>query len=141
MVVEANSDVLQAGVDSLWGGDSLQIGYGGLFELRSDAAIDKNHSKQFLKLATKLPLQSDYLLMSPIRGISHLAHSPYLARQAARMVLRRPNSAITESAGKKNIMEARYWIEAPPCEGCPICDLSPDEDLIREDLASHVDGP
>jgi len=141
MVVEANSDVLQAGLDSLWGGDSLQIGYGGLFELRSDAAIDKNHSKQFLKLATKLPLQSDYLLMSPIRGISHLAHSPYLARQAARMVLRRPNSAITESAGKKDIMEARYWIEAPPCEGCPICDLSPDEDLIREDLASHVDGP
>ena len=38
-------------------------------------------------------------------------------------------------------MEARYWIEAPPCEGCPICDVSPDEDLIREDLASHVDGP
>ena len=79
--------------------------------------------------------------MSPIRGISHLMHSPYLARQAARMVLRRPNSAITESAGKKDIMEARYWIEAPPCEGCPICDVSPDEDLIREDLASHVDGP
>jgi hypothetical protein len=141
MVVEANSDILLAGVGSLWGGDSLQIGYGGLFELRSDASIDKNHSKQFLKLATKLPLQSDYLLMSPIRGISHLMHSPYLARQAARMVLRRPNSAITESAGKKDIMEARYWIEAPPCEGCPICDVSPDEDLIREDLASHVDGP
>jgi len=38
-------------------------------------------------------------------------------------------------------MEARYWIEAPPCEGCPIRDVSPDEDLIREDLASHVDGP
>jgi hypothetical protein len=35
------------------------------------------------------------------------------------MVIRRPNSAITESAGKKDIMEARYWIEAPPCEGCP----------------------
>ena len=95
----------------------------------------------YLSLATKLPLQSDYLLMSPIRGISHLMHSPYLARQAARMVLGRPNSAITESAGKKDIMEARYWIEAPPCEGCPICDVSPDEDLIREDLASHVDGP
>lgn len=40
-----------------------------------------NHSKQFLKLATKLPLQSDYLLMSPIRGVSHLIHGPYLARQ------------------------------------------------------------
>lgn len=141
MVVEANSEVLLAGVGSLWGGDSLQIGYGGLFELRSDASVDKNHSKQFLKLATKLPLQSDYLLMSPVRGVSHLAHSPYLARQAARMVLRRPNSAISESAGKADIMEARYWIEAPPCEGCPICDVSPDEDLVREDLASHVDGP
>ena len=29
MVVEANSDILLAGVGSLWGGDSLQIGYGG----------------------------------------------------------------------------------------------------------------
>jgi hypothetical protein len=119
MVVEANSDVLLAGVGSLWGGDSLQIGYGGLFELRSDAAIDKNHSKQFLKLATKLPLQSDYLLMSPIRGISHLAHSPYLARQAARMVLRRPNSAITESAGKKDIMEAATGSRRRPARAAP----------------------
>jgi hypothetical protein len=140
MVVEANSDVLLAGVGSLWGGDSLQIGYGGLFELRSDASVDTNHSRHFLRLATMLPLQSDYLLMSPIRGISHLIHSPYLARQAARTVLRRPTGPISDSAGKRSVVETRYWIEAPPCEGCPVCDVSPDEDLIREDLASQVDG-
>lgn len=141
MVIEANSDVLLAGVGSLWGGDSLQIGYGGIFELRSDASVDENHSRHFLRLATKLPLQSDYLLMSPIRGVSHLMHSPYLARQAARIVLRRSKLPIADSAGRGTVMEARYWIEAPPCEGCPICDVSPDEDIIREDLASHVDGP
>jgi hypothetical protein len=141
MVIESNSDVLLAGVGSLWGGDSLQIGYGGIFELRSEASVDENHSRHFLKLATRLPLQSDYLLMSPIRGISHLMHSPYLARQAAQMLLRRSNRPIADSAGRGDVMEARYWIEAPPCEGCPVCDVTPDEDITRDDLASHVDGP
>lgn len=126
MVVEANSDVLLAGVSSLWGGDSLQIGYGGIFELRSEAAVDRNHSRHFLKLATRLPLQSDYLRMSPLRGISHLMHSPYLARQAVQMVLPRANHPTADSAGRENVMEARQWIEAGPCAGCPVCDIAPD---------------
>ena len=138
MVVEANSVVLVAGIESLWGGDSLQIGYGGIFELRSDASVDENHSRHFLRLATKLPLQSDYLLMSPLRGISHLIHSPYLARQVVRMVLPSDNSPTADSAGRGDVMDARRWIEAPPCAGCPICDVSPSENVVREELAATV---
>jgi hypothetical protein len=141
MVVEANSDVLLAGVGSKWGGDSLQIGYGGVFDLRSDASVDENHTRHFVKLATKLPLQSDYLLSSPRRGVSHLMHSPYLARQALRMVLPGDNRPTADSAGRGDIMDSRQWIEASPCEGCPVCDIEPDGQIAREDLASVSSQP
>jgi hypothetical protein len=142
MVLVSNSRVIDAGISALWGGDALQSGYGGIFELRSDLAVDRNHSRKFLKLGTMLPLQSDYLMMHPLRGVSHMLHSPYLARQATRMVLRRTDRVIADSAGKGNLMEARYWIEAGPCEGCPVCDLSPGAALSpRGAVASPVDEP
>jgi hypothetical protein len=65
MVVDASSEILLAGLVSTWGGDSLQIGYGALFHLRSDESVRQNHTRQFLRLATRLPLQSDYLRLSP----------------------------------------------------------------------------
>jgi hypothetical protein len=137
MVVEANSDVLLAGVSSLWGGDSLQIGYGGIFYLRSNESVEQNHTRRFVKLATKLPLQSDYLRMSPIRGIEHLIHSPYLAHQAMRKLL--PNTHGATGGSPSAGYDARRWIEAPPCAGCPACDIAPQEDLTRAELSSFAD--
>jgi Beta-lactamase superfamily domain len=126
MVVEADSHVLLAGLSSIWGGDALQSGYGAIFSLRSDASVDRNHSREFLKLATKLPLQSDYLRRAPLRGIAHLIQSPYLARQALRIVLPTGDRPTADSAGRVAGMDSRRWIEASPCAGCPVCDLAPD---------------
>jgi hypothetical protein len=125
MVVEANSDVLTAGVESMWGGDSLQIGYGAIFHLRSDASVRENHSRQFLRLATQLPVQSDYLRLSPARGLDHLVHSPYLVREALRIVASKAHrQSLDSSAGRSDMMEAQRWIAAPKCAGCPVCDIS-----------------
>jgi hypothetical protein len=126
MVVEADSHVLLAGLGSIWGGDALQSGYGAIFSLRSDASVDRNHSREFLKLATKLPLQSDYLRRAPLRGIAHLIQSPYLARQALRIALPTGDRPTADSAGRVAGMDSRRWIEASPCAGCPVCDLAPD---------------
>jgi hypothetical protein len=138
MVVEASSRVLLACVSSRWGGEALQIGYGGIFELRSPASVEQNHSRLYLQLGTKLPRQSDYLRISPLRGISHLMHSPYLARQAVRMVRPGPGRPTIDSAGRVGVLEARHWISAAPCAGCPVCDVAHDEDLTREPLGSSV---
>jgi hypothetical protein len=124
MVVEANSDILLAGINSMWGGDSLQIGYGTLFYLRSDSSVRDNHSRQFLRLATQLPMQSDYLRISPRRGIEHLLHSPYLMREALRIAASKvQRQSLDSSAGRSDMMEATRWIEAPKCAACPVCDL------------------
>jgi len=124
MVVEANSDVLLAGLESLWGGDSLQIGYGGIFYLRSDASVRDNHSRQFLRLATRLPMQSDYLRLSPMRGIDHLLRSPYLMREAVRIAVSKVHRGnLDSSAGRSEMIEASQWIEAPKCAGCPVCNV------------------
>jgi hypothetical protein len=132
MVVEANSDVLTAGVESMWGGDSLQIGYGAIFHLGSDASVSENHSRQFLRLATQLPVQSDYLRLSPARGLDHLLHSPYLVREAMRIVSSKAQrQSLDSSAGRSDIMEAERWIAAPKCAGCPVCDIAVEETACK----------
>ena len=138
MVLEASSRVLLACVSSRWGGEALQIGYGGIFELRSRAAVEQNHSRLYLLLGTKLPRQSDYLRIAPLRGISHLMHSPYLARQAVRMVRPGPGRATIDSAGRVGVLETSHWISAAPCAGCPVCDVAHNEDLTREPLGSSA---
>ncbi len=138
MVLEASSRVLLACVSSRWGGDALHIGYGGIFELRSRAAVEQNHSRLYLRLGTKLPLQSDYLRIAPLRGISHLMHSPYLARQAVRMVRPGSRRPTVDSAGRDGVLETSHWIGAGPCAGCPVCDVGRHQDLTREPLGSSV---
>jgi hypothetical protein len=138
MVLTATSRVLLACVRSRWGGDALQIGYGGIFELRSRAAVEQNHSRLYLRLGTKLPLQSDYLRIAPLRGISHLMHSPYLARQAVNIIRPGARRATVDSAGREGVLETSRWINAAPCAGCPVCDIAPDDDLTREPMGSSV---
>jgi hypothetical protein len=124
MVIEANSDILTAGIESLWGGDSLQIGYGAIFHLRSDAAVSANHSRLFLRLATQLPMQSDYLRLAPVRGLDHLLRSPFLIKEAVRIAVSKVHrQSLDSSAGRSGSMEASRWIDAPKCAGCPVCDL------------------
>jgi hypothetical protein len=136
MVLEVRSRVLLACVSSRWGGEALQIGYGGVFELRSRAAVEQNHTRLYLRLGTKLPRQSDYLRIAPLRGLSHLMHSPYLHRQALRAVRPGARRPTIDSLGRVGVLDTSRWINASPCEGCPVCDVAPNDDLTRESLGS-----
>jgi Beta-lactamase superfamily domain len=125
MVVEANSEILAAGVESRWGGDSLHIGCGGIFHLRSDGSVRDNHSRLFLRLATQLPTQSEYLRLSPMRAIDHLIRSPFLIREAFRIAVSKADRrSLDSSACRSGKMDASRWIDADNCAGCPVCDVA-----------------
>jgi hypothetical protein len=83
----------------------------------------------------------DYLLMSPIRGVSHLIHGPYLARQPHGWSSGGPTARSPSRRARRTSWRPVTGSKRRPAKAAPICDVSPDEDLIREDLASHVDGP
>jgi hypothetical protein len=126
VVVRLSSEILRYSFASTWGGDAITIGYAADIDLLDESAAAEGLDSVCIRLLTRHPTASRYMMRHPMRAGKFLWQNPLTRSWAVRRVLS-PNSQAA-------VYDPQLWLKRTKCEVCRVCDLP----MLDDDFASRL---
>jgi hypothetical protein len=118
LLLKTDSKLLLYALDTIWGGDSLTIGYGIDVDIFDESALEKNLDIVCVRLITSYPTTSDNLRKEPFRAIKYFLTNPHLSKLAVKQKL-----MMRKTVNKFPYNERDHWISFTKCELCQVCNM------------------
>jgi hypothetical protein len=113
--IAVSSRILEYSFGSTWGGDAITIGYACDIEIRDKSLLAKKLDTVCVRLLTRHPLASRYMMKQPWRAARFLWSNPLTRKWAIRRLRQRDNLDST--------YDANLWLARTKCEVCQVCNM------------------
>jgi hypothetical protein len=118
LTIVTTSDAIEYSLADPWGGDILFVGYAAEVFVQQESALKNNLDIVCLRLLTRYPTASKYMLQRPLRGLRYMLSNPQLVQLIAK------NKMVTRgNPNKLPFNERAHWINKSKCEICMACDI------------------
>lgn len=118
LTIVTTSDAIEYALQNEWGGDVLFVGYAADVFVEDEVALENNLDIVCLRLLTRYPTASKYMLRHPLRGLRFMLSNPAITQLMVK------NKMVTRgNPNKLPFNERSHWINKTKCEVCMACDI------------------
>jgi hypothetical protein len=106
------------GLNKVWGGDVLTIGYGLVVEIYDELSLEKNLDIVCIRLITRYPIARQDLLKYPFRALRFYTHNPKLTSLWLKQKV-----TLKSFVNKYPYNERDHWMTYNKCDLCAVCKM------------------
>jgi hypothetical protein len=118
LTIVTTAEAIEYSLSDEWGGDILFVGYAADVFVENEIALENNLDIVCLRLLTRYPTASRYMMRNPIRGMRFMLSNPSLTELMVK------NKMLTRgNPNKLPFNERSHWINKTKCEVCMACDI------------------